>query len=1372
MAKTQYLEYTIHLISKAEAAAKQLQFPDGVRKAPAVAAVDYTAPIQIVSAPFVAPCTRSPFFTFPVLLPSTLTNYPRHLATFTRKSGGWFGLSFLFGTTTTFIWVGKFAYAPDPTAVVDGEPTEIVAIAKRKFMAGWESLNHSAGNADNTSVGGSSSGGMVEASRHLDGMGWYASEGNGNSAVFSQFGATASNKTWERLYFKLVTAPQAANERIWYGTGGGLSGVSLNMTPDRRIAVHNVDAGGNEVVLASSSTQFELGRWYRMDWLVEFKNPGGNIRVWFNRAIEINVIAPAGVGLSLTMNHTQSHIGAGGIHVAADQFQCYYDDWVGAEWPTEDSQGRFVGLDWLNGSRVIAVPVTGFGTGNNWLGDYRYANHFRVPATIPGSTGLTSSVSGDALRLVADTRALANTPGSLGAVQFMVAVYGVQTVAGQGTLGWKYDGVIDLASQVTNVGGAAEGGGGNAWFRRWFQPSGLTEPIANLDPFELHKVKASNANAATILAAVILVELIGAFGDEDVAEDEDDVPTAIPARRGIHNSPYPDTPWARSTIPPISPVITHTGTYVGNDTVTQLTFRAPVGWLWIRPVLGAGEIGSLWFSSMVQGHIRGGQGASMALPVQAMIDPTFVPVDAEDEQEQRTVIQVSGNDQSTNQNTVVYQYVAFMDPGSRYHLNGAYSNRNNAFPAPTGKVTPLAHPTFLPEYGFVQQESTGSGGSTFSRHAKGPGHAADAASKMDSAETAAALTFAAGQITTRALVQGTTNEITWAYSLWRDDDLSSDPNKHNVVRVFSYTGDGSATRSVSFGTSGKRPVFAIITPHNATSYYRDPSHLTNNSNAMNGAAISTTAITGGGIDTIIVGSALNANGVIYEVFVLIGSATGGNGGWSIDGEFSVVEPDSPEDGDYTDGDDSDEDEDPDPVDPDPDPGPDDGDDCNDGVVCVAATTRIVNLALLEIGSVQVLTNYCTQQTKEARIAQEVYEQCVRHTLITYPWPFATKYAVLALTAAQPSNQDWVYAYRMPVDCIFPRRIVVNRGTAVDPSPPPMGLSSDGSGGIILSNEQNATLEYTARPGCVGFNGDDLFREALKWRLAAALAPPLTRIPGEADRCLKMFEIIVQKAESVVKQGVPGLRPSASALDTTQAALDANIQVVNMALVKIGSRTIRNLSSEQSREAVASALVFEDTLRSVLRDHPWAFATRYVDPLTLVDGAEGDPATPDWTYSHRLPTDLVYLRRVVLEGTGRSFDPEPFPFRLASDTTGGLLYSNQAEPIIEYTARLQNILTYGDALFREALSWKLAATLAPSLASVELHRPEQHGRGPETPQDPTRRTAQRFTDQSRRINISQWANAMYQRALLAAAAADRNEAQPEPDGLPDWLRARS
>ena len=1374
MAKTQYLEYTIHLTDKAVASAKQTEFPDGVRKAPAQAAVDYAAPIQIVSAPFVAPCTRSPFFTFPVLLPSTLTNYPRHLATFTRKSGGWFGLSFLFGTTTTFIWVGKFAYAPSDVGEIDGAPVEVVAIAKRKWLAGWESLNHSAGMADSTSVGGPSSGGMVEASRHTDGMGWYAGEGIGNRALPSETGAAASNKTWERFYFKMLTAPQAASERMWLGSGGALSAGSLNMTIDRRIAVHNIDGAGTEVVIATSSQQFELGRWYRIDLLTEFKNPGGNIRVYINRKLEITAVAPAGIGMGSAMNHTTSGIGGGAIHAAADQFQCYYDDWMGAEWPTEDSLGRFVGLDWLNGSRIVALPFTGFGTGNNWLGDYRYANHYRVPATIPGSTGLTSSVSGDALRLVADERVIKNTAGALGAVQFMVAVYGAQSVAGQGTLGWKYDGVIDLASQVTSVGGSAEGGGGNAWFRRWFQPSGLTEPIANLAPFELHKVKALNANAATYLAAVVMMELIGVFGDEDVPEDaaESDRPTAIPPRRGIHNAPYPNTPWARSTIPPISPVIIHSGTYVGNGTVTELVFRCPVGWIWVRPVGPAlAAIGSNWWSSMVQGHILGGNGASGAFPNGVMIDPSFVPVDAEDEQEQRTVFRISGADLSTNQNAVTYQYVAFMDPGSRYHLNGAYSNRNNAFPAP-GKLMNLIHPTFLAEWGFFQHEATGSGGATFTRIGKGPGHAADTAQNMQVAEDPIGATFGAGTLRSRALVQGVSNEVSWPYSLWRDDDQSSDPNKHNVVKVGTYVGDGSATRSVAFATSGKRPLFAIVMRANGISYYRDPGHLTTTSHNMSGNTPVTDAITGGGIDTIIVSTALNANGVTYNYFILIGSATAGNGGWSIDGEFSVVEPDSPEDGDYDDPEESDPDDPDDPVDPDPDPGPDDDDDCDAGEVCVAATTRIVNEALLELGSTKILTNYCTQDTIEAQTARILYEPSVRAVLHAFPWPFATKYAALALTATQPTNEDFDFAYRQPVDCVFERRISIARGPGVDPKGPPFELSSDSSGGVIFTNEPNPVLEYTMRPPCVAFTGDALFREALKWHLAAAMAPPVTRMADKAKFCREQFEICIDRANAIIRPDDPGLRVTPAWQATDAACMTANISVVNLALLRIGANTIANLTTDQSREAVSANLIFEHELRATLRDFPWKFAKRYNDALVLVGGTDTVPVNPDWQYAYRLPADYVMVRRLPTTGTGRSFEAEPKTFEVGTDATGALLFTGEVDPNLEYTARIACVVTRADDLFRDALAWRLAASLAPSLAQIDPEHPEQRGRGPEHRPDPEQRISHKPNKAAMRERAARNAFVMYLRAIEKARVQDANEADPEPDGDAEWIRGRA
>src|SRR5688572_14557345 len=133
MAKTQILEYTIYLPDQAlvdqyNANMGTLQGPAGpiliglnthtgqfealgVLRAPyndgppeGGAAVEFAInagiyppalPIQKESDPFTGPAIRSQWF-------GTSANFPIDVATFTRKSGGWFGISFLFGSTTKF----------------------------------------------------------------------------------------------------------------------------------------------------------------------------------------------------------------------------------------------------------------------------------------------------------------------------------------------------------------------------------------------------------------------------------------------------------------------------------------------------------------------------------------------------------------------------------------------------------------------------------------------------------------------------------------------------------------------------------------------------------------------------------------------------------------------------------------------------------------------------------------------------------------------------------------------------------------------------------------------------------------------------------------------------------------------------------------------------------------------------------------------------------------------------------------------------------------------------------------------------------------------------------------------------------------------
>ncbi len=1360
---TRFLEFTINLTNKTLVDAQQIAHPQGIFISPDAAAAAFLAPIQRVGEAVVNPGLRSAWFI-------TGSEFPTNVQSFDRKSGGWFGISLLFGNTIKYHWVGKFVYAGNATTTVDGAPAEIVAIAKRKYIIGFEN-----GDTGAEMINASNGSQQVHrgASRHVDGMGYYLAGGGAEYIASStQSGDAAAIKQWDRFYFKVVSDANATCRfwRIQLG-GGAFRGASLQWTVDRRIQIVNKgDADADEVLITTSSTAFDLNRWYKCDVLTECKTPGGNMRLYIDGAL-LMTATPGGAAKGINNNSTISS-GILGIGSAASTqtLRMYVDDWVGAEWPTPDSLGRFVGKDWINGSKIVQVAPNGTGTGNTWTNDVRQAQgQLNPPAVgLSGGNFMTSIVSGDAMRLTVADSAIKGVPGTLGVVCFRVAYFGRQLVAGQGTLGWKFDGLIDLAAQTTEATT-------NSWSGRWYRPTGANEPIANLFPFELHKIKAANISAAECYAFVVFMEHIGVFGSEDVkADDTEAVPNGPP--RGIHGqhmSNYPQTPWAQSQLPPSSPVIIHTGTYTGNGTITELTFRAPVTWLMIRRVASLAT-GNLWWTTLMSIHDEGEQAPQPFF--HALIDPDFVPSGVLDTQEQQTKVRIHGAINQLNAAAAAYSYVAFEDPGARYHINGVHHALSTAFA--TLPISLPGHSTFVPRFSFVQTEVQSTTSNSYDRYAKGIGHAANAASPMNAAENTVAWTHETGLMTADDLLMDAAVTDVKAWSAWRADDTSFDPNKLNVVAIGTYTGDGSASRTITFGSSGKRPVYCIVQPHNSTAaHHRDPSHTLLASTTMSTGATTNTGITAGGIDSFTVGVTLNTNAVVYEYFVLIGSATAGNGGWSIDGEFAVVDPDTPADGDWDDEtliDDPDGT--PPDTDPDPDPGTSDEDDCLAGDVCVAATTREVNRALLEIGNTKFLTNYCTQDTLEAQAARLLYESSVRSVLHAFPWPFATKYELLTLAATQPSNQDWAFAYRQPIDCIFERRISVARQTGVDPTPPPFELSADSSGGLILTNEPAATLEYTCRPPCVAFVGDALFKEALKWHLAAALASPITRMPEKSPYCMEKYEGCIAKANAINRPDDPGLRvtPAWQATDPGAGAMAANVEVANLALIKIGANTIASLAPDQSREAASVNLIFEHELRATLRDYPWKFAKRYDDALVLVAGTDTVPVNADWQYSYRLPTDYVMVRRLPTTGTGRSFERHPKTWEVGTDATGGLLFTGviSDDLQIEYTARIANAVLYSDHLFREALGWRLAAALAPSLAQVDPETHEQFNRGPEHPPDNSQRVSHRPGKAQARAQAARWAFQMYLRAIEKARFQDANESEPEPHGEAEWIEGRS
>jgi len=610
--------------------------------------------------------------------------------------------------------------------------------------------------------------------------------------------------------------------------------------------------------------------------------------------------------------------------------------------------------------------------------------------------------------------------------------------------------------------------------------------------------------------------------------DGSGLPTSVPPHTGIHNAPYPRTPWARGQTAPLSPVVHHTGTYVGTGTFIDLFFRCPIHFLFIRPASG-GLGGAVWWSAMVNAH-RAGVESFIPSLAEILVDPSFAGPAAEGDQETRCVVHIAGAHADLNAVGITYSYLAIADPGMRFCHAGALHIAQSTL----DYVNPLDNEGFTPEALFTQHEVYGAG-ATNRIGFKGIGHAATAMSMQLNgiAETASALSFSNGTLTLKpGLFTGGAPDAQIAFLAFRRDDGSGDVGIPRALQLATYVGDGNASRTISLApASGRRPMWALVVPHNAVAaMWRDPSH-TDTTSGLWGSSTpnAATGITAGGIDQFTVGLLLNANTIVYDVFVIPGDTAACNNGWSCAGEFPPVEPGVPGGPGWPE--EPSDPETPGPAAPGPgtEPG---GDDTDFGTDCVDASTKIINQALARLGIGKRVDDIVDEQTEEAATARLLYSDDVSATLRDFPWPFATRYAQLVYVAgseAAPINGDWTYAYRAPANMMFARRLVRRAGAQrrFDPSPLDFRVGSDAIGPLIYTNHAEAglvtptaltvELEYTIRLTCAASAGDAIFRSALAWRHAHSLAPILSRDEQKVVMCWQMYQHILGTASTKAAQ---------------------------------------------------------------------------------------------------------------------------------------------------------------------------------------------------------------------------------------------------------------
>lgn len=159
------------------------------------------------------------------------------------------------------------------------------------------------------------------------------------------------------------------------------------------------------------------------------------------------------------------------------------------------------------------------------------------------------------------------------------------------------------------------------------------------------------------------------------------------------------------------------------------------------------------------------------------------------------------------------------------------------------------------------------------------------------------------------------------------------------------------------------------------------------------------------------------------------------------------------------------------------------------------------------------------------------------------------------------------------------------------------------------------------------------------------------------------------------------------------------EICNIALSNLGqSKTIASLT-EQSEEARACSLLYPVARDAVLRDFKNGFSKK----TAVLNLVEEDPST-EWGFSYRVPSDCLFVRRIV-SGIRNETEDTKISFDIAADDQGSLILTDQEDAEIEYTYRVTQVSRF-PADFVMALAFRLAAYMAPRLTGSDQFKIQQ------------------------------------------------------------------
>lgn len=201
-------------------------------------------------------------------------------------------------------------------------------------------------------------------------------------------------------------------------------------------------------------------------------------------------------------------------------------------------------------------------------------------------------------------------------------------------------------------------------------------------------------------------------------------------------------------------------------------------------------------------------------------------------------------------------------------------------------------------------------------------------------------------------------------------------------------------------------------------------------------------------------------------------------------------------------------------------------------------------------------------------------------------------------------------------------------------------------------------------------------------------------------------------------------------------MSSRSEIANMALSHIGQgNDITDVDSDSSAEAKACRRFLDIAIDNVLRDFDWNFARVYAS-FNLV----ATNPTPEWGFAYRLPADCLNFKRIIT-GFRQTNHDNAMPFRLGTDVTGGLVYTDMPNMQGAYTSRVTNTALFPPDMVI-ALSYLLASLILTRISSGDPY------------------------------NIRKLLMQAYQMAIGNARANGANEEQLDKPSESEFIRARN